>query len=90
MALRINRPQSSSIPESVFHAMEDLNEAHSELWVEGFRVNLLDSQANDNWKLTLQGPDGRKEHSILYADGHNGMAVCLDLLRLRDRWKSPK
>jgi hypothetical protein len=88
MALRVNRPQATGIPESIFCAMEDLNKQHPNEWKEGWVASLLDGPANDEWALKLLCQDGCWERAALYgqANQHNSRSVCASLVGLRSRW----
>ena len=87
MALRVNRPQATGIPESVSCEMEDLNKQHPNIWEEGWVASLLDGPANDEWVLKLLCQDGRCESATLYAQAnqHNSRSVCESLIRLRNK-----
>lgn len=88
MTLRVNRPEATGIPESIFCAMEDLNTQHPEKWKEGWVASLRDEQANDEWVLKLLCQDGRCERATLYgrAGEHNSRSVCASLMELRSKW----
>ncbi len=88
MALRVDRPQVTGIPESIFLAMEDLNNLPNE-WEESWLASLKDDQANDEWLLRLLDQDGRRESATLY--GHHANqdkieSVCASLMGLRRKW----
>ncbi len=90
MALRIDRPRATGIPESVFCEMEDLNKQHPSMWEEGWVASLLDDQANDEWALMLLYQDGSRERATLHGqeNQHNGASVCASLMRLRSKWNN--
>jgi hypothetical protein len=86
--LRVNRPQATGISESVFCAMEDLNEQHLSKWEGGWMASLMDGPANDEWALKLLYQDGGYERDTLcgQANQHNIGSVCATLMELRSGW----
>ena len=86
MALRVNIPFSSSIPDNIFHAMTDLNSMYPDRWQDEWLASLLDSQPNDDWELKLTSKAGISQTHILSNKRRTGEAVCASLLELRDLW----
>jgi len=86
MALRVNVPSTSSIPESIFRSIIDLNSQLPSKWVNEWLASLIDDQSNDIWKLKLTSEDGASRCEILSAAQQNSRTVCASVLELRDKW----
>jgi len=86
MTLRVNIPLTSSIPDNIFQAMNDLNSQYPDRWQDEWSASLLDSQHNDDWKLKLTSKDGISQLRILSDKRRTSEAVCISLLELRDLW----
>ncbi len=88
MALRVNRPMSTGIPDPVFYAIEDLNRQFPTKWERGWAASLLDDQGNDDWVLKLLHEDGKTASCILNGrlNQHNSALICASLIEMRDMW----
>jgi hypothetical protein len=86
MALRVNIPFSSGIPNNIFHAMTDLNSKYPDRWQDEWSASLLDSQHHDDWELKLTSKDGISQRRILSDKRRTSEAICASLLELRDLW----
>jgi hypothetical protein len=86
MALRVNIPFSSSIPDDIFHAMTNLNSKYPGRWQDEWSASLLDHQENDDWELKLTSKEGISQRRILSGKRQTSEAVCASLLELRDLW----
>jgi hypothetical protein len=86
MALRVNIPSTSGIPDSIFQAMTDLNSKYPDRWQDEWSASLLDPQHNDDWELKLTSEAGISQHRILSDKQQTSESVCTSLLELRDLW----
>jgi len=84
MALHVNSPSSSSIPNNIFRALTNLNSKYPEMWQDEWSASLLDSQHNDDWELKLTNKDWISQRCILSDRQQVSEAVCASLLQLRD------
>lgn len=88
MALRVNRPSVSSIPDHAFDAVEGLNAKFPDLWREGWVASIVDAQSNDEWQLKLADEHGIVRCEALAIGQQNAESACRLALELRSKWSN--
>lgn len=77
MGLRVNKSDSSGIPNDIYEGL-------SELFPGDYVASLVSDQCNEKWQAKLGRPDGTLRTRDLYPEDHDLRRIQQVILELRD------